>query len=141
MFEAQRLAKRDATKRLKGHLAEARRLVREAGIADSPIGERLARRLARGEHEIEMMSKIVDRVGRVRRAGELTAPYERLISLEREDRAEVRQLIDRLAELKAQATPLDAEVVYRVALADGRPLEAASTLPSGPSELSGEEGA
>ncbi|HEX4823260.1 MAG TPA: hypothetical protein VFV19_03010 [Candidatus Polarisedimenticolaceae bacterium] len=122
MREARRLAKRGEGERLKKHVAEALRVILEAGIAASPIGERLARRLARAEHEIETMAKIVDRTGRVRRDGSLTPTYERLVSLEKEDRAEVRQLIDRLAELKAQAAPHAAETLYVVQLSDGTDL-------------------
>ncbi len=100
MREAQRLARRGRQRRRRGHLAEARRIVAEAGLGKSPLGERIALRLADVEAEIDELQRIVERVGRTRRDGSLCEPYKRRLALIGEDRAEIRALVDRLVELR-----------------------------------------
>lgn len=78
----------------------ARRVVAECGLGESPLGERIAVRLADVEWEIDELQRIVERVGRTRRDGSLSAPYEKKLVLIREDRAEIRALVDRLVELR-----------------------------------------
>jgi hypothetical protein len=102
MREAQRLAKRAARKLRRSAEGEALDVIESLGLADHPLARRLARRLAGVESEIGMLKRIVARVGRVKRGGDLTEPYERLLTLENQDRAELRALLDRLAEIVAK---------------------------------------
>lgn len=101
MREAQELAKRGAQRRRRAHLDDGRRIVEEAGLGDSPLAERLAARFGDVEAEITELRRIVTRVGRTKRTGDLSPAFERYLQLQREDRAELRAIVDRLAELRA----------------------------------------
>jgi hypothetical protein len=101
MRAAQRLAARGRRKRQREDLAAAREAIAEVGLEGSPLGERVAMRLAQIETEIGELQRIVDRSGRVRRDLSLSPPYERMLLLIKEDRAELRALVDKLGEIAA----------------------------------------
>lgn len=118
-------SRRGRRRRLAGHLADARRTVAECGMADSPLGERIAHRLAQIEHEIGELGSVVERVGgsgRVKRDGTLSPAYEKRLSLIRDDRAELRALVDRLAEVLAAKPKEAGDIIYRAHFADGTPV-------------------
>jgi len=117
MREAQRVARRNRRRRHAGHLAEARAIVAECGLADSPLAETVAVRVAQIESEIDELGMIVERVGRTKRDGSLNPAYERRLNLIATDRVELRQLLDRLIELKASTPGANREhVVFRMRL-------------------------
>ena len=101
MRDAQRLAKRGRRNRQVENLADALELVEQAGLGGTPAGDYVARRVAMVENEIAELEAIVQRSGRTRRDGSLTPPYERLLMLLGQDRAELRQLVEQLAEVLA----------------------------------------
>ena len=142
MREAQRLAARGRRKRHRDHLAAARAAIAEAGLQGSLLGERVAVRLAQIETEVVEMQRVIDRSGRTRRDLSLTPPYERMLSLIREDRVELRALIDKLGEaaeaqgarmpatleearerIAAIAGRWPAALEFRIASADGTPFD------------------
>jgi hypothetical protein len=98
MREAIAVSKRNRRRRKAGHLATARAVVHETGLGRSPLGERIAVRLSDVESEIDELGRVVDRVGRVKRSGDLSPAYERRLALIGQDRVELRSLVDRLAE-------------------------------------------
>ncbi len=100
MREAQRLARRARTRRHRAHLDNAMSIVREVGLEDSPLAETVARRVGQVEAEIEELAIIVDRTGRTKRNGDLNPAFERRLMLIGQDRQELRQLLDRLIELR-----------------------------------------
>ena len=107
MRNAQRLARRNRTRRHASHLAAAREIVRECGLEGSPLAETVARRVGQVEAEIEELGIVVERVGRTKRDGTLNPSYERRLLLIGQDRQELRQLLDRLIELR-ETNPGDA---------------------------------
>jgi len=119
MREARRLARRGRRKRHVSLLDAARATVAECGLADSPLGERIAQRLAQVELEIVELGRVVERTGRVKRTGELTPSYEKRLALIREDRVELRALVDKLAEVLAAQPKEETEITYVIRAADG----------------------
>lgn len=119
MREARKAARKGRRKRHGSHLDAARATVAECGLEDSPLGERIAQRLAQVEHEIDELGRVVERIGRVKRNGELCPPYEKRLTLIREDRAELRALVDKLAEVLAAQPSVETEIIYTIKSADG----------------------
>jgi len=130
MRKAQALARRVAGKLRRSAESEARAVVAECGLADSPLAGRLARRLASADHEIATLRRVVNRVGRVKRTGALTPAYERLVSLERDDRVELRSLIDRLGEIRANSGAMVGELAKLLTSSFERERATASVAPS-----------
>lgn len=116
MKAAQEAARRGRRRRRELHQVEAHEVIREAGLVDSPLGKRLAHRLGAIDHEIDELTRIVERVGRTRRDGTIGPVYEKLLQLTQQDRQELRQLIDRLAALGRPGD--EAEVVYVATMPD-----------------------
>jgi hypothetical protein len=139
MREAKALAKRNRSRRRRSRHDDAKAILAECGLSDSPLAKRLGVRLAQLDHEIDECERITNRIGRVKRDGSLSPVFERYLTLTQNDRAELVKLLDRLAELKAvtpgiAATLEDARRIghelaaewpeafeYRVCLSDGTP--------------------
>ncbi len=122
MRAAQRLSRKTRAKRHAAHLAEAKRMVTEAGYGASPIAANIARRIGEVEAEIEELGIVVDRIGRTKRDGTLCPPYERRLNLIGQDRQELRQLLDRLIEREGQGKGEGSVTEHSVFLLSGAPL-------------------
>lgn len=133
MKRAQAAARKGRARRRAECLKQARATIAEVGLSDSPLGERTAQRIAHVEAEILELELIVKRVGRTRRDGSLSPAYTRMLQLIETDRFELRNLVDRFAELQRGVTP-PGDVERVVVFADGRAVEDradASALGSG----------
>jgi hypothetical protein len=106
---------------------EALQIVTEAGIDVDMIGRRLARRLAETEFDIAKLHQHNTRRGSLDKRGVPKPAFERELQLKREDRVELRGLVDKLAEIRLTSISAAAgETVYTVRLHSGAELEEAS---------------
>jgi hypothetical protein len=87
------------TKLFKSCAAEGLEAVEEAGIAEMALGRRLGRRLAGTEFAIARLHRHNERRRPFDKNGNPKPSFLLELQLEREDRAEMRALIDRLAEI------------------------------------------
>jgi hypothetical protein len=141
MRDAQAVAKRNRARRRRSRHDDAKAILAECGLSDSPLAQRLGVRLAQLDHEIDECERITNRVGRVRRDHSLSPVFERYLSLTQADRVELVKLIDRLAELRTGIDRIDSldsartriceiaaawpgSLEFRAAFDDGSPLTA-----------------
>ncbi len=99
IFQARRHLSR-AWKECEG---ESTAVLESAGLQDSALGRRLARRLCEGEYELGLMSKHLDRRGRYDKKGIPRAAYTRYLDTRQADLEVCRRLIDELRQLLEKA--------------------------------------
>ncbi|MCU0223161.1 MAG: hypothetical protein MUF27_03655 [Acidobacteria bacterium] len=123
-----RLSKRERREQMDVHRRtaekEARAILRECNLGDSPLAARIARRLADIETEIARVQILVNGShGRFNKERQETPAYSRLMQLIGTDRAEIVKLLDRLTAAMAAAGPAaQGDVKYVCTFDDGTPV-------------------
>lgn len=84
--------------------AEATATMAALGLLQHPLAPRLQRRLADTETEIDRLRTYIDGKGRHDNKGGIRPAYTLYLDLQKQDRAELRALVDRLAEIAGQGS-------------------------------------
>ncbi len=84
------------------------------GLAEHPLAPRLQRRLVDVECELERLRHYLDGKGRYSNKGDPRPAYTLYLDLQRSDRAELRALVDKLAEIAAASGSGGAQTVPQV---------------------------
>jgi hypothetical protein len=114
MRDRQRTARETRNRFRRAAERESREILAALGLSGHPLARRIARRLTDTESEIGRLRNFIDTRGRLDRAGNPRPAFTEYNRAQERDRAELRQLLDRLSEVAGGAAGSEQEARSKI---------------------------